>query len=182
MIKIICKKCNKEMCVSENYIDNTDGLCADCLEKRNGIYSCGPMADGIPGAKISPYTAQCSKCNKIMVTGNPPLVYRQESYCGTHREDAMRKDEILIKCQACGSNATSSFIRIHQGKKLCPLCCVILQHGHVVNASKAYREKIASMKKVTLTPIGKLPEIKKQRLTNKNWMDVAYKTPSKSKK
>jgi hypothetical protein len=73
-------------------------------------------------------------------------------------------------------------MKTYHGKKICPRCFAIQQHDDIVNASKAYREKIASVKKIVLVPTSKLSEIKKRRLTNKNWMDVAYKTPSKSKK
>lgn len=127
-------------------------------------------------------TCETCKLNYEISLAADSRKYKDKYYCNTHWEDAIRKDEASIKCQRCNSEASASFMKTYHGKKICPRCFAIQQHDDIVNASKAYRKKIASMKKVTLTLIGKLPEIKKQRLTNKNWMDVAYKTPSKSKK
>lgn len=161
MIKIICKKCNKEMCVSDSYTDNMDGLCADCLEKKNRILRYGPIVDEIPNTKILPYVSQCSKCNKIMISGNPPLEYKNKSYCKIHWEDIIENRETLCKCQKCNCETHKSFMKNYQGYMLCPHCFTIQQHDNILAASKTYCEKIASIKRIPLISVEKLSPIKK---------------------
>jgi hypothetical protein len=115
--------------------------------------------------------------------------YKGETYCDICYENKRRKDMPKQKCSKCDSEYEQNVDfynsklnvnpnNIYKGKNLCPQCFAIQQHDDASNASKAYRAKLESEKKQSV-PIKQLPESNRRRLTNKNWMDVAYKSKSK---
>lgn len=158
----------------------------------------------LPSDKIVATVAKCSTCGKIMAGGGTVCLnektissmagsaryYNDKIYCDMCYENEYRKNIPIQKCSKCDSEYEQNIdyysqrlnvntTNIYKGKNLCPHCYAIQQHDNTLEASRAYREKLASVKKPKPISIAKLSPAKTKRLTNKNWMNVAYKTPGK---